>query len=46
MHRALRNTGIEAELHVIEAGPHGGFFGARLKMQRSPEKLRRFLDEH
>jgi acetyl esterase/lipase len=27
MHRALRNAGIAAELHVWEAMPHGGFFG-------------------
>lgn len=27
-HRALRREGIEAELHVWEAMPHGGFFGA------------------
>jgi epsilon-lactone hydrolase len=28
LHRALRRTGIEAELHVLEAAPHGGFGGA------------------
>ncbi len=28
MHRALRKAGIVAELHVFEAMPHGGFFGA------------------
>jgi len=28
MHRALRRAGIEAQLHVWEAMPHGGFFGA------------------
>jgi acetyl esterase/lipase len=28
MHRALRRAGLEAELHVFEAMPHGGFFGA------------------
>jgi acetyl esterase/lipase len=28
MHRALRRAGIEAELHVWEGMPHGGFFGA------------------
>ncbi|MBU6267618.1 MAG: alpha/beta hydrolase [Sphingomonadales bacterium] len=27
-HRALRRAGIDAELHVWEAMPHGGFFGA------------------
>ncbi|MFE3825365.1 alpha/beta hydrolase fold domain-containing protein [Streptomyces sp. NPDC059092] len=28
MHRALRRAGIEAELDIWEAMPHGGFFGA------------------
>jgi acetyl esterase/lipase len=28
MHRALRNAGIRADLHVVEAGGHGGFPGA------------------
>jgi acetyl esterase/lipase len=28
MHRHLRRSGIRAELHVTEAGPHGGFMGA------------------
>ena len=28
MHRALRDAGIPAELHVCEAGGHGGFPGA------------------
>jgi len=28
MHRALRRAGIEAELHIWEAMPHGGFQGA------------------
>ena len=28
MQRGLRNAGIECELHVWEARPHGGFFGA------------------
>jgi acetyl esterase/lipase len=31
MHRALRSAGVEAELHVFEAMPHGGFGG------RTPE---------
>jgi monoterpene epsilon-lactone hydrolase len=31
MHRVLRRAGIAAELHVTEAGPHGGFMG------RAPE---------
>lgn len=32
MHRALRAADVEAELHVIEAAPHGGFGG-------TPEEL-------
>lgn len=28
LHRALLKAGVEAELHVWEAMPHGGFFGA------------------
>ena len=28
LHRALRRAGIFADLHVFEAMPHGGFFGA------------------
>ena len=28
LHRKLRAAGVEAELHVCEAMPHGGFFGA------------------
>jgi acetyl esterase/lipase len=28
IHRALRRAGVEAHLHVFEAMPHGGFFGA------------------
>ena len=28
MHRSLRNAGVTAELHVIEAAPHSGFGGA------------------
>jgi acetyl esterase/lipase len=28
VHRAMRDAGVDAELHVFEAMPHGGFFGA------------------
>jgi acetyl esterase/lipase len=28
MHRRMRAAGVDAELHVFEAMPHGGFFGA------------------
>lgn len=45
MHRALRSAGIEAELHVIEAAPHGGFFGAPEDAELDRE-ARRFVDAH
>jgi epsilon-lactone hydrolase len=45
MHRKLRAAGVDAELHVFEAMPHGGFKGAP-----EDEEVRRevhlFLDEH
>jgi acetyl esterase/lipase len=28
LHRRMRSAGVDAELHVFEAMPHGGFFGA------------------
>lgn len=42
MHRALRKAGVEAELHVFEAMPHGGFGGTPEDMEVTME-LRRFL---
>jgi acetyl esterase/lipase len=42
MHRALRNAGIEAELHVWEAMPHGGFGGAPEDEELAAE-FRRFV---
>lgn len=43
-HRALRRAGLTAELHVCEAMPHGGFFGAPEDKEIFGEQLR-FLDE-
>jgi acetyl esterase/lipase len=43
MHRKLRDAGVEAELHVFEARPHGGFGGAPEDLEVFTE-LRRFLD--
>jgi acetyl esterase/lipase len=43
MHRKLRNAGVDAELHVWEAMPHGGFGGAPEDLEIRVE-LRRFLD--
>ena len=42
MHRRLREAGVEAELHVFEAMPHGGFFGAPEDEELAAE-VRRFL---
>lgn len=42
MHRALRDHGVDAELHVWEAMPHGGFFGAPEDDELAVE-LRHFL---
>src|SRR3546814_3701004 len=44
MHRALRRAGVEAHLHVFEAMPHGGFFGAPEDEEVGVE-IRRFLAE-
>jgi monoterpene epsilon-lactone hydrolase len=43
MHRKLREAGVDAELHVFEARPHGGFGGAPEDLEVYAE-LRRFLD--
>ena len=45
MHRKLRAAGVEAELHVFEAMPHGGFGGAPEDIEVRIE-MRRFLDRH
>jgi acetyl esterase/lipase len=45
MHRALREAGVEAELHVQEAAPHGGFGGAP-EDQALDREVRRFVQAH
>jgi monoterpene epsilon-lactone hydrolase len=45
MHRKLRAGGVDAELHVFEAMPHGGFFGAPEDQELAAE-VRRFLAAH
>jgi acetyl esterase/lipase len=42
MHRALRSASVEADLHVWEAMPHGGFFGAPEDEEVNAE-IRRFI---
>lgn len=47
MHRALRRAGLDAELHVWEAMPHGGFgFGEVPENAEIREEVRRFIDRH
>jgi acetyl esterase/lipase len=43
MHRKMRAAGVDAELHVFEAMPHGGFGGAPEDIEMRQE-IRRFLD--
>jgi acetyl esterase/lipase len=45
MHRKLRVGGVDAQLHVFEAMPHGGFFGAP-EDDELTEEIRRFLAAH
>lgn len=43
MHRALRRAGIEAELHVFEAMPHGGLSGSSPEDVELQEEIAGFL---
>lgn len=45
LHRAMRRAGVDAELHIWEAMPHGGFGGASPEDQDMTEEARRFLDK-
>jgi len=42
MHRALRKAGVETELHVFEAMPHGGFMGGTPEDQELEMDIHRF----
>ena len=46
MHRKLRAAGVEAELHVGEAMPHGGFGGTTPEDQELAGELAGFLERH
>jgi acetyl esterase/lipase len=46
LHRALRRAGIPAELHVLEAAPHGWFFGTAPEDAELDAEVRRFVNEH
>jgi len=45
MHRKLRAAGVEADLHVFEAMPHGGLGGSPEDMEIGVE-VQRFLTRH
>ncbi len=45
MHRKLRSGGVDAELHVFEAMPHGGFWDSPEDKDLARE-VRRFIDAH
>ena len=46
MHRKLLAAGVEAELHVFEAMPHGGFGGTTPEDAELNAAIRGFLDKH
>jgi epsilon-lactone hydrolase len=46
MHRALRAAGVPADLHVLEAAPHGFFGGTAPEDRALDDEVRRFIDAH
>ena len=46
LHRALRRAGVEAELHVWEAMPHGGFGGLAPEDAELTVELKGFFERH
>ncbi|MCS7482418.1 alpha/beta hydrolase [Umezawaea endophytica] len=46
LHRNLRGAGVEAELHVFEAMPHGGFGGDSPEDREAAAEQRHFLKKH
>lgn len=46
MHRALRNAGVTAELHVWEAMPHGGFGFDAPENAEARREFNDFLERH
>ena len=46
MHRKLRAADVDAELHIGEAMPHGGFFGYAPEDEELSVELRKFLAKH
>jgi monoterpene epsilon-lactone hydrolase len=46
LHRALRSAGVEAELHVTEAGGHGGFLGQAPEDAAIGVEIEGFMGRH
>jgi len=46
LHRAMRAGGVDAQLHVWEAMPHGGFGGASPEDAEMTAELKRFFTAH
>ncbi len=46
MHRALRNAGVVADLHVTEAAGHGGFFGMAPEDHDMIRLTREFVEQY
>jgi acetyl esterase/lipase len=46
MHQRLRAADIPADLYVLEAAPHGGFFGSAPEDHELNRQVCRFIDEH
>lgn len=46
MHRALRSAGVEADLHIFEAMPHGGFNGSAPEDLQLADEIKLFVQKH
>lgn len=46
MHRKLLDAGVEVELRVMEAAPHGGFGGRTPEDRAIADDVRSFLNQH
>jgi acetyl esterase/lipase len=46
MHRAMRAAGVVAELHILEASPHGGFMANTPEDEDLEQEVRRFVASH
>jgi acetyl esterase/lipase len=44
MHRALRACDVEAELHIVDCAPHGGFFGLAPEDRELDREVRHYVD--